>query len=158
MQKSRKKSVPGDVSSPTRPTPTLSVEPTFDETISAVLGSDATDQWNVQGWFFRHRIEAKDRTEVLRRSFFDSDPRWLSAFIVMLVLAAGLATIGLSQDLRGHSDRIDDRRTPGRPHCRSRRGHCRGLAARGSKNVHHSRCRSRDGGGHRVRRRSPSAK
>ena len=74
------------------------VEQTFDEAIAEVLGPDATDQWGVQGVWFRHRLEIKDRAEVLQRVFLDSDPRWLSAFIILLLLSGGLATLGLSSD------------------------------------------------------------
>lgn len=49
-------------------------------------------------FFFERRIEAADRAKVLRNVFLDSDDRWMSAFIVMLLLAGGVATFGLSQD------------------------------------------------------------
>ena len=73
-------------------------EQTFDETIADVLGPDASDQWGAPGLWFHHRLEVKDRAEVLERVFLDSDPRWLSAFIVMLLLSGGIATLGLSSD------------------------------------------------------------
>ena len=50
------------------------------------------------GLFFTHRVEAPLRAAVLRNVFFDSDPRWLPAFITMLLLSGGIATFGLSQD------------------------------------------------------------
>ena len=81
-----------------REIPAKDDEVTFDEAIAEILGPDATDQWNMDGWLFRHRIEAKDGAEVLRRVFLNSDPRWLSAFIVMLLLSGAIATLGLSQD------------------------------------------------------------
>ncbi len=70
----------------------------FEETIADVLGEGASDQWDVQGWFPRHKLEVKDRTKVLRKVFLDSDPQWRKDFIVMLVLSGGIATLGLSQD------------------------------------------------------------
>lgn len=71
---------------------------TFKEAIADVLGPDASDQWTVHGGLFRHRLGIKDRSEVLQRVFLDSDPHWLASFIVMLILADGIATLGLSQD------------------------------------------------------------
>ncbi len=73
-------------------------EQTFDEAIADVLGLDASDRWEIQSVWFRHRLEVKERAEVLQRVFLDSDPRWLSAFIVMLLLSGGIATLGLSSD------------------------------------------------------------
>lgn len=91
-------STSGTASSSDRADSQTHSETTFDEAIREVLGPGASDAWNVQGWFFRHRLEAEDRAAVLRRVFLDSDPRWLSAFIVMLLFAGAIATLGLSQD------------------------------------------------------------
>lgn len=75
-----------------------SAAPTFEEALAEVLGPDASDRWDVHGWWFRHRLDLGDRAVVLHRMFLDSDPAWLSAFIVMLLLSGGIATLGLSQD------------------------------------------------------------
>ncbi len=83
---------------PLRKKPDKQEQQTFDEAIADVLGPDASDRWDVHGLWFRHRLEVKDRAEVLQRVFLDSDPRWLSAFIVMLLLSGGVATFGLSSD------------------------------------------------------------
>ncbi|MDH5521146.1 MAG: DUF389 domain-containing protein [Acidimicrobiia bacterium] len=50
------------------------------------------------GFLFVHRLEGDRRADVLRTVFFDSDPNWLSAFVAMLLLSGGIATLGLSQD------------------------------------------------------------
>lgn len=71
---------------------------TFDQAIAEVLGADGTDTGEAENTFFRHRIDLKERADVMRRVFLDSDPRWLSAFIVMLLLATAIASFGLSED------------------------------------------------------------
>jgi uncharacterized hydrophobic protein (TIGR00271 family) len=71
---------------------------TFDEAIAEVLGPDASDEWGEKGIWFHHRLAVADRADVLQRVFLDSDPRWLSAFIIMLLLSGGIATLGLSSD------------------------------------------------------------
>jgi uncharacterized hydrophobic protein (TIGR00271 family) len=50
------------------------------------------------GWLFRRRISRADRSEVLLKVIYDSDPRWFAAFVVMLALSAGIASLGLSQN------------------------------------------------------------
>lgn len=71
---------------------------TFDQAISERLRADASDTGEAEDTFFRHRIDLNERAEVMRRIFLDSDPRWLSAFIVMLLLATAIACFGLSAD------------------------------------------------------------
>jgi uncharacterized hydrophobic protein (TIGR00271 family) len=46
----------------------------------------------------RHRLTQRARTDALRRVFLNGQPDWASAFAVMLLLAAGIASFGLSQD------------------------------------------------------------
>lgn len=71
---------------------------TFDQAISKVLGADGSDPRITQGFIFRHQLQVGERTEVLRRVFLSSNPHWRSAFIVMILLSGGIATLGLSQN------------------------------------------------------------
>ena len=63
--------------------------------IDRLAGDEVED---LTGLLVRHRITRQERATVLHDVFFDSDPRWGSAFVVMLALSAGIATLGLSQN------------------------------------------------------------
>lgn len=64
--------------------------------------SERPDEEAADGWLLRHRVTHQGRAESLRRVFLNAQPRWASAFAVPLLLAAGIAALGL-------------RRTPRRP-------------------------------------------
>lgn len=71
---------------------------TFDQAITAVIGDDGSDAKIAQGFIFRHQLQVGERTEVLRHVFLNSNPNWHSAFIIMILLSGGIATLGLSQN------------------------------------------------------------
>jgi uncharacterized hydrophobic protein (TIGR00271 family) len=50
------------------------------------------------GRLLHRHIDTDRQVAVLRSVFLDSDPRWWAPFTVMLVLSAGIATLGLSQN------------------------------------------------------------
>ena len=67
--------------------------PTLGEFIDDAVESDVDD-----GWLIAHSVTSDTRAASLRGVFFDGQPRWQSAFSVMLLLSAGIAALGLSQN------------------------------------------------------------
>ncbi len=67
--------------------------PSLGEFIDEAVESDVDD-----GWLIAQRVTPETRTASLRAVFLDGQPRWQSAFSVMLLLAAGIAALGLSQN------------------------------------------------------------
>ena len=47
---------------------------------------------------FLREMDDAHRLAVVHNVMLDDDPQWLSAFIIMLLLSGGIATLGLSQD------------------------------------------------------------
>jgi uncharacterized hydrophobic protein (TIGR00271 family) len=58
----------------------------------------AESDHDLSGVFLVHQIPHADRAGVLQRVFLDADDRWFAPFLVMTLLSAGVATLGLSQD------------------------------------------------------------
>ncbi len=67
--------------------------PSLGDFIDDAVASDVDD-----GWLMAHSVTSETRAASLRAVFLDGQPRWQSAFTVMLVLAAGVAALGLSQN------------------------------------------------------------
>lgn len=67
--------------------------PSLGEFIDDAVESDVDD-----GWLVAHRVTPEIRRASLRAVFLDGQPRWQSAFSVMLLLSAGIATLRLSQN------------------------------------------------------------
>lgn len=67
--------------------------PSLGDFIDDAVASDVDD-----GWLMAHSVTSEMRSASLRAVFLDGQPRWQSAFTVMLVLAAGIASLGLSQN------------------------------------------------------------
>lgn len=62
------------------------------------LIAERVSQEAQSGWLFDHKLAPEDRTATLRAVFLNSQPQWRSAFAVMLLLATGVASFGLSEN------------------------------------------------------------